>query len=225
MRGARMLPRVVSTPATRPVGVAQDARDLAVLDDVDPERIGGARVAPGDRIVARGAAAALQRRAQHRVADVANVQRRAEGLGLLGRQPLVVDAGGTVGVDVALEHLRVVHRVREHHDPAGGEHDVVVEHLREVLPQLHRVVVERGALIEQVVRADDRGVAAGVAAADPAFFEHRDVGEAVLGGQIVGRSQPVAAAADDDGVVGALGLRTAPLRLPAALAGRPASIQ
>ena len=101
--------------ADRAVGVAPDAGDLAVLDDVDAQRVGGARIAPGDRIVARGAAAALQGGAEHRVADVANVQRRAEGLGLLGRQPLVVDAGGAVGVHVALEDLHVVHGVREHH--------------------------------------------------------------------------------------------------------------
>ncbi len=83
MRGARIGPRVVSTPSTAPLASRQDPGDLAVLDDVDPERIGRARVAPGHRVVARGAAAALQGRPEHRVADVANVQRRAEGLGLL----------------------------------------------------------------------------------------------------------------------------------------------
>src|ERR1700730_4865608 len=82
------------------------------------------------------------------------------------------------------------------------------------------MVVERGALIEQVVGADDSGVAAGVAAADPAFFQHRDVGEAVLAREVVGCSQPVTAAADDQGVIGGLGFRTAPLRRPAALAGQ-----
>src|SRR6267154_320324 len=82
------------------------------------------------------------------------------------------------------------------------------------------MVVECGALIEQVVGADDGGVAAGVAAADPALLEHRDVGEAVLAGGVVGRSQPVTPAADDERVIGGLGLGTAPLRRPAALAGQ-----
>src|SRR6266403_464130 len=82
------------------------------------------------------------------------------------------------------------------------------------------MVVECGALIEQVVGADDGGIAAGVAAADPAFFEHRDVGEVVLAREVVCRSQPVTAAADDEGVIGGLGLRTAPLSRPAALAGQ-----
>ena len=138
-----MKPRVVSTPSTWPDGVAADAGHLAVLDDVDAQGIGGARIAPGDRVVARRAAAPLQRRAEHRIANVANVQRRAEGLGLLGRQPLVVDAGGAVGVHVTLGDLNVVHGMREHHDAARGEHDVVVEDLRQVLPALERVVVER----------------------------------------------------------------------------------
>src|ERR1700719_926732 len=82
------------------------------------------------------------------------------------------------------------------------------------------MVVERGALVEQGVGADDGGVAAGVAAADPAFFEHCDVGEVVLAREVGGRSQSVTAAAEDEGVIGGFGLRTAPLRRPAALAGQ-----
>src|SRR6266853_5167589 len=89
-----------------------------------------------------------------------------------------------------------------------------------MLPQPDRMVVECGALIEQVVGADDGGVAAGVAAADPALFEHCDVGEAMLAREVVGCSQSVTAAADDEGVIGGLGLGTAPLRRPAALAGQ-----
>ncbi len=54
-----MAPRVVWTPSTLP-GADVDAGDLAVLDDVDAQRVGPARVAPGDRVVACGAAAPLQ---------------------------------------------------------------------------------------------------------------------------------------------------------------------
>src|SRR6267143_13908 len=82
------------------------------------------------------------------------------------------------------------------------------------------MVVERGALVVQVVGADDGGVAAGVAAADPAFFEHCDVGEAVLAREVVGCPEPVTTAADDQGVIGSLGFGTAPLLRPAALAGQ-----
>jgi hypothetical protein len=58
---------------------------------------------PGD------AAAALQRCADHGEAGVGrDVERRAERLGLLGREPLVVDAVQPVRVDVPLEALLVV---------------------------------------------------------------------------------------------------------------------
>ncbi len=201
-------------------GVAADAGDFAVLQDVDAEVVGRAGIAPGHRVVPRRAAAPLQGRAQDRIAHVGgDVQRRAVGLGLLRRQPLVVDAVAAVGVDVALEHLHVVHGVGQHHHPALGEHDVVVQLLGQAFPQLYGVVVETGAFIEQVVGADDGGVAAGVAAAQPALFQDGDVAHAVLLGEVVGRAQAMAAAADDHRVIGRLGLRRAPLRLPAGLAG------
>ena len=117
------------------IGVAADAGHFAILDDVDAERVRRAGVAPGHGVVARRAAAALQGRAHHGIADViADVQRRAIGLGFFRRQPLVVHAVGAVGMNVALEHLHVVHGVRQHHDAARREHDVVVQHLRQRLP-------------------------------------------------------------------------------------------
>ena len=54
-----MKPLVVSTPDD-PAVVAADAGDLAILDDVDAAAVGAARIAPGDRVMAHGAAAALQ---------------------------------------------------------------------------------------------------------------------------------------------------------------------
>src|SRR3546814_12397504 len=77
------------------------------------------------------------------------------------------------------------------------------------------MIVERGALVEQIVGADDRGVAAGVATADPALFQHRHVAHAVDLGEIIGCAEPMAAAADDNGVIGRLGTCLPPLRLPA----------
>ena len=70
----------------RAVRAAHEAQHLAVLDDVDAQRIGAARVAPGDRIVARDAAAALQGGADHGIAHVRRyVERRTERLGFLAR--------------------------------------------------------------------------------------------------------------------------------------------
>ena len=189
--------------------------DFAVLDDVDAARRRAARIAPGDRVVPRRAAAALQGRAHHRIARFArDVERRAEFLGLLRRQPLIVDAVQPVGMDVALQHLHVMHVVGEHHDAARRIHDVVVEVLRQPVPQLQRMVVDAGALVVEIVGADDGGVAAGIAAAEPALFEHRDIGDAVLLGKVVGSGQPMAAGADDDDVVFAASARASTIAPP-----------
>ncbi len=110
-----------------PRRIAPQARDLAVLDDVDAQGIGGAGIAPGNGIVPRGSTASLQSRSEHGVADVADVQRRAVGFRLLGREPLVVDAACAVGMHMTLAALYIVHRVGEHHHASWREHDVVVE--------------------------------------------------------------------------------------------------
>src|SRR5262252_1941717 len=80
------------------------------------------------------------------------------------------------------------------------------------------MVVERGTFRKEIVGADDGGVAASVAAADPALLEHGDVGEPVLAGEVVGGAESVTAAADDECVVRRFGLGVTPLRLPATLA-------
>src|SRR5277367_6842036 len=67
-----------------------------------------------------------------------------------------------------------------------------------------------GVALEQVVRPHDRGVAAGIAAAQPSLLEHGDVGDAVIPGEIVGRRQTMAATTDDDDVIGRLGVGTSP---------------
>ncbi len=132
-----------------------------------------------------------------------------------GRQPFVVDAGKAIGVDMALADLDVMGVVREHHHAARRIHDIVVELPGETLPQLQRVFVERGRFLPEIVGAQDRRVAAGVAASKPALFHHRDIRQPVLLGQVIGGREAMAAGADDDHVVGRLGLRTAPLRRPA----------
>ena len=98
---APMKPRLVSTPTTC-AAVAADAGDLAVLDDVDAARVGAARVAPGDRVVARDAAAPLQRGAEDRIARVRRVLMIGTiALTCAGVEHLAVDAVQPVGVDAA----------------------------------------------------------------------------------------------------------------------------
>ncbi len=194
--------------------------DLAVLDDVDAARIGAARVPPGDRIVPRDAGAPLQRRAEDRIARVGRrVDDRHHRLHLRRGEHLAVDAVQPVGVDAPLDVAHVLQRVSEVQHAALAEHHVEVEVLGEPLPELHRLLVQVRRLVPQVVGADDRRVAARVAAADPALLQHRDVGDAVLLGEVVRGREPVAAAADDDDVVLAPGLGIPPRGLPLLVVG------
>ena len=121
-------------------------------------------------------------------------------------------------MDVALEHLNVVHRMGQHHDPALREHDIVVQLLRQAFPQLDRMVVKTRALIKQIVGPDDGGVAARIAAAQPALFQHGNIAHAMLLGQIVGGAEAVTPTANNDRIIGRFGLRRAPLGLPPGLA-------
>src|SRR5574337_1992630 len=198
---------------------AADGGDLAILDDVDAERVGGAGVAPGHRVVPGGARAALQGRPQHRVAHiVGDIEWGAECLRLFGRQPFVIDAVYPVGVDVALEDLHVMNVVRQHHHATLRKHKIVVERLRQALPELQSMVVKRGALVKQVVRTDDGGVATRIAAAEPAPLQHGYVADSVLLGEIVGGAEAMPARAHDHHVVFGLRFRRAPLWLPPLLA-------
>src|SRR3546814_17712033 len=71
---------------------------------------------------------------------------------------------------------------------------------------------------KEVVRTDHRSVAPVVSSADPSPLDHGNIGHAVVFGEIIGRSEAVPAAADDDRVISRLGLRLPPRGLPAALA-------
>jgi hypothetical protein len=100
--------------------------------------------------------------------------------------------------------------VREVHDAALVELHVGVELGFELLPQLERVLVDRGALVPEVVGTDDGRVAGHVPAAEPAPLEHRDVGDAVVLREVVGRGEAVTAAADHDRLVGPARFRRPP---------------
>ena len=50
------------------VAIAQEANDLALLDNVDTKSVGATGEAPGDRVVPSGTGPALQNRAMHRKA-------------------------------------------------------------------------------------------------------------------------------------------------------------
>src|SRR5215467_10715224 len=67
-----------------------------------------------------------------------------------------------------------------------------------------------GALVPQIVGANHGGVPPGIAAAQPSLLDHRDIGNAMLLGEVIGRRQAMPAAADDDDVIGRPRLGAAP---------------
>jgi len=136
------------------------------------------------------ALAALDRKARFR----REVEQRRDAAHVVGGKELSVDAVDLHGVGGACRDFHLGLAVRHHDHAALRQHDVVIEVFRQALVEPKREIVERHTLRIEVVRAHDRGVAPGVAAADPAFFEHRHAGEPVVLCQVVGRRQAVTAA-------------------------------
>ena len=191
-----------------------EAGDLAMLDDVDAQAVGAAGEAPRDLVVARHAAPALQGGAHHRVADVGgDVHDRAEGAHLLGGQPLGVDAVQPIGVHPAHARPSVAEVVRQVQDAPLAELDVDAEVRLQPLPELQGVLVDGGALVPEIVRADDRGVPGHVAPAEPSLLEDGDVRDPVVPGEVVRGREAVAAPADDDDVVGGSRLGGTPIAI------------
>jgi hypothetical protein len=204
-------PATAGFDADDTIAVAAQPRDFALLDDIDSARIRAARVSPGDSIVAGSAAAALQQSAHYRVTRARRtVEQRYHACDFLPVEQFCVYAVQAHGVAAPGVSIEVSMAVREVQDATLAEEDVVVELLLEPLPELQRVLVDRRALVPEVVRADDRRVPAHVAAAQPPALEHRDIGDAVLRGEVVRGGQPVAAAADDHHVVATPRLGVAP---------------
>ena len=123
-------------------------------------------------------------------------------------------------MDVPLKALHVMHIVREHHDAALGIHGVVIEFLAQPIPKLDRVIIQMRAFIIEIVGPDDGRVPARIAAADPAFFNDRNIGDAVFFGEVIRRTKAVAAAADNDCIISRLGRGIGPLFGPALMAAQ-----
>src|SRR5438067_469471 len=194
-----------------PVALQVEDADFAVLDQVHAHLVRLAGEGPGDIVMLGDSAAALQRATQNGVTHVGRgIHDRAEGLNLLRRQPLGIDAAQAVGIDAPPTFAHVAEAMDEIEDATLAEEDVVVELLGQSFPELQRMLIDRGALIPEVVGADDSGVASHVAARQPAPFQHRHVGDAMILGQVVGRRQAVAAGPHDDDVVRPLRFGIAP---------------
>ena len=165
-------------------------------------------------------AASLQQPSLDGESGVIEVEKRRHRLDAIAIQQFgiyAVQAHGVapprVGVPLRIGMVEVQHAALAHHR-------VIVEVLLQPFPQLHGKFIERDIARQKIVRSHDRGVAANIAAADPAFFEHGDVPDPVLLGQIIGRGQSVTAAADHHHIVSGLRSCVAPLRRPVAVAAQ-----
>ena len=164
---------------------------------------GCARIAPRHRIMPRRPAAPLQRGPQNRIADIRpHIQNRTKGLRLFGRQPFIVDPAQPIGMDMPFGRLHIMQRMGQHHHTARRIHHIVIELLRKPLPELHRMFVKFLAFFPEIIGADDGGVAPRIAPAQPAFFQHSHIADAVLGCQIISGRQAMPASPDNHHVIG-----------------------
>jgi hypothetical protein len=94
--------------------------------------------------------------------------------------------------------------------PARGIEQIEVELGGKARPECEAGVVKLHAFGREVIRADDGGVARGVAAAEITLFEHCDIANAMVARQVIRRGKPVASTADDDDFVAILEARRIP---------------
>ena len=191
------------------------AGDFAFLDDVHAHIGTCPRIAPCNRVMTGGAAAGLPERAQNRIARAVDIDDRAQVLDPFGADEFGFDALEHIGVGRALVAANFVVGLCQHHHAAGAEHDVIVQVLADRFIQTARLFIDRRRRVLQIVRPDDRGVAARVAAAKPAFFDNRHIGDAVFFAQPVCGCQPMAACSNDHGLVFFAGIGGAPRAFPA----------
>src|SRR5699024_10555344 len=119
-------PTAVRLDSHHPVAVLDEARHLAVLDDVDTHRVAGTCERPRDVIVLRYAGARLVGGPQDRVADVVgDVEDGAHLLRLVGREVLRIHAVELVRVRTTTGLADVLEGVREVEDAALREEEVV----------------------------------------------------------------------------------------------------
>ena len=170
--------------------------------NLDAAPVGTPAITPGDSIVTRDRTGRVIKRADDgRMSAARDVHHRHRFPHRLGVDRLARDPEVLVyfGAPAHRAHGRV--RVRQRVVAAGRIKQIEIEILRQVLPQPHALVVELHAFGRQIVGADDRRVAGGIAAAEVALLQDGDIPDAVVAREIVRGCQSMPATADDDDVV------------------------
>ena len=124
-----------------------------------------------------------------------------QSVDLFAVQELGVNAVHAHGIAAPGEDVALRVGVIEVDDATLADHRIIVEVLLQSLPKLHRPFVERDISRHQVVGADDRSIASGIARPDPIFLQYRDLGDAVVLGEIIRCSEAVPSSADDHHVI------------------------
>ena len=199
--------------------VDPQARDLAMLDDVDPAPVSGAGIAPCHRIMAHRAAALLQQAAFDRKTGIIKIEERHKGPHLIGIEQFGIHSIETQGIAAPHIGIALGVGVAQVQHAALRHHRVEIDVLLQPFPQLERQFIKGGIAGQQIVGTDDGGVAPDIARADIAFLDHGNAADIVVLGEIMGSGQTMTTAADNHHIIMTRRLGAAPGRRPAALAG------
>ena len=165
--------------------------------------------------MARGAATGLILRPDHRIARPVDIHDRHQLLDAGPVQPFGrLDPLQLIGMDRALIAAHLMLGLGQHQQPARAEHDVIVQVLAQRLVKAACLLEDRRRGILEIIRADDRGIAPGIAATQPALLDNRDIGDAEILAKVIGRGKTMAASADDNDIIGGFGLWRAPGPFP-----------
>ena len=100
-----------------------------------------------------------------------------------------------------------------------AKHHVVVQIVAQIFPELQGVFIKRAITWQHIVRPNDRGVAPGITASQPALLYHGNVRDAVVACKIISGCEPVQTGTDNDHVILSFRLRISPSAIPVFLSG------
>src|SRR6266850_4878175 len=96
--------------------------------------------------------------------------------------------------------------MRERQHTTLAEEHLIAKILLQGLPQLERMLVNGCRFVPKIIGADDGRVSGRVASCEPAFLQHRDIGQAMIFGQVIGGCKSMTTAAYNDRIVSLLRL-------------------
>ncbi len=170
--------------------------------------------------MARGARTFLTQTTLDRETGIVEIQKRRNLAQLLRRQHGATRARQMHRIAATTIGITLVVGVKQVDNAALRHHRVKVQILLHGLPELHGELIKRLVARQQIIRTHDGGVAANIARPQPALLQHRNAALLEGLGQVIGCSQPVTTAANDDEIIIRLRLRVAPKLAPSFVAGQ-----